>query len=123
MSTGRGNARRATDPRSPELDVANVRDLVAGRGEADVAHPVLGPRLLECAHIMANQQTGSAEQILGGIDAQKLRSSMTLFLRAQPSEPVFQKVLDRYFDGEPDRATDEPLFTQTPPGKVRSSEP
>jgi hypothetical protein len=41
----------------------------------------------------------------------KLRSSMTLFARATPDEPVFQQVLDRYFDGEPDPATDQRLPT------------
>jgi uncharacterized protein (DUF1810 family) len=72
-------------------------------------HPVLGPRLLECARTLADRRSGSAEEILGGIDAQKLRSSMTLFLRAQPSEPLFQQVLDRFYDGEPDGATDDIL--------------
>jgi uncharacterized protein (DUF1810 family) len=48
---------------------------------------------------------GSAQQIFGGIDAQKLHSSMTLFLLAAPDEPRFQQVLDQYFDGLPDWAT------------------
>ena len=74
---------------------------------AYLQHPLLGPRLRECAAIIANSSAGSAAEILGGIDAQKLRSSMTLFLRADPQEPVFQRVLDRYFDGRPDPATDE----------------
>jgi uncharacterized protein (DUF1810 family) len=47
--------------------------------------------------------------MLGGIDAIKLRSSMTLFMRAQPGEPLFQQVLDRYFNGIPDAATDQLL--------------
>jgi uncharacterized protein (DUF1810 family) len=47
--------------------------------------------------------------VLGAIDAQKLRSSMTLFLRADPAEQAFQQVLDRYFDGLPDPATDRLL--------------
>jgi uncharacterized protein (DUF1810 family) len=75
--------------------------------KAYLRHPVLGPRLLECAGTVANARAHSAEQIFGGIDAQKLRSSMTLFLRAEPGEPVFQQVLDRYFGGVPDSATDE----------------
>lgn len=74
--------------------------------KAYLRHPVLGARLLECARVMAQMPSGTAEQILGGIDAQKLRSSMTLFLRAKPEEAVFQQVLERYFDGEPDSATD-----------------
>jgi uncharacterized protein (DUF1810 family) len=69
-------------------------------------HPVLGPRLLECSRILMATEQKTAPDIFGGIDAQKLRSSMTLFLRAAPNEPVFQQVLDRYFEGRPDRATD-----------------
>ena len=74
---------------------------------AYVRHPVLGKRLLECAGIVATARAKTAEQIFGGIDAQKLRSSMTLFLRAEPGEPVFRQVLERYFDGLPDAATDQ----------------
>jgi uncharacterized protein (DUF1810 family) len=75
--------------------------------EEYLRHPVLGPRLLECAGIVAATEHRSAQQIFGAIDAQKLRSSMTLFMRAAPDEPVFQRVLDRYFQGRPDAATDE----------------
>jgi len=73
---------------------------------AYLAHPVLGPRLVECATIVAQTQGRTAEQIFGGIDAQKLRSCATLFLRADPGQPVFGQVLARYFDGRPDPATD-----------------
>lgn len=76
---------------------------------AYLAHPVLGPRLLECARVVAGTAAPSAEAIFGGIDAQKLRSSMTLFLRADPSQPVFQQVLDTFFGGKPDDATDRLL--------------
>src|SRR5437588_8308665 len=74
--------------------------------KAYLRHPVLGPRLIECAGIVASARAGTAEQIFGGIDGQKLRSCVTLFLRAQPDEPLFQQVLDRYFGGLPDSATD-----------------
>jgi uncharacterized protein (DUF1810 family) len=74
---------------------------------AYLAHPVLGPRLLECAAIVAGLTRRTAEQVFGEIDAVKLRSSMTLFLRAAPGEAVFGQVIDRYFDGEPDPATDQ----------------
>lgn len=47
----------------------------------------------------------SAERVFGGIDAQKLRSSMTLFARAAPEEPVFAEVIARWFDGAADAAT------------------
>ncbi len=67
---------------------------------------MLGPRLRECAGLVVQTQAQSAEQIFGGIDAQKLRSCMTLFQRAAPHEPLFEHVLDRYFGGRPDSATD-----------------
>jgi uncharacterized protein (DUF1810 family) len=51
----------------------------------------------------------TAVQILGEIDAMKLRSSMTLFLRADPDEPVFARVLEEFFNGEPDPETDQRL--------------
>ena len=76
-------------------------------------HPVLGPRLLECTGIVSNSQAQSAEQIFGNIDAQKLRSSMTLFMRADSAEPLFARVIERYFDGIPDLATDERLHGHT----------
>jgi uncharacterized protein (DUF1810 family) len=79
------------------------------QARAYLRHPVLGPRLIECASILAQRQDRSAVQIFGAVDAQKLRSSMTLFARAAADEAVFAQVLDRYFDGVPDPATDERL--------------
>jgi uncharacterized protein (DUF1810 family) len=72
-------------------------------------HPVLGARLRECAEVLLGIEGQSAEAILGSIDARKLRSSMTLFHRAAPDEPLFLAVLDRYFDGVPDELTDDRL--------------
>jgi uncharacterized protein (DUF1810 family) len=72
---------------------------------AYLAHPVLGGRLRECSAILAASTDRSAQQIFGGIDAMKLRSSMTLFQLAAPQEQVFTDVLDRFFDGTPDQAT------------------
>ena len=76
---------------------------------AYLAHPVLGPRLLECAGILAAADGTSADAILGGIDAQKLRSSMTLFAEADPQANVFAEVLGRFFGGSPDPRTVERL--------------
>jgi uncharacterized protein (DUF1810 family) len=76
---------------------------------AYLAHPVLGPRLRECATIVAATQGRSAEAIFGAIDATKLRSCMTLFLRAAPDDTAFAAVLDGFFDGLADPATDELL--------------
>ena len=78
-------------------------------GRAYLAHPVLGPRLIESARTLIALATDSAEAVFGGIDALKLRSSMTLFARADPDEPVFAQVLDRYFGGKADEATDRLL--------------
>jgi uncharacterized protein (DUF1810 family) len=75
---------------------------------AYLAHPVLGRRLIECASILVGLPGGlAAERIFGNIDAQKLRSSMTLFQRADPEERVFGQVLERYFGGAADPATEE----------------
>jgi uncharacterized protein (DUF1810 family) len=74
---------------------------------AYLAHPVLGPRLVECATIVAQTPDRTAEQVVGGVDALKLRSCATLFHRAAPQQPVFASVLARFFDGRPDPATDQ----------------
>ncbi len=87
-----------------------ISSLAEARAYLD--HEVLGPRLLECALVLANHADQSAENIFGGIDARKLRSSMTLFLRAAPGETVFKTVLAQFFNGEPDPATDEILAGQ-----------
>jgi uncharacterized protein (DUF1810 family) len=76
---------------------------------AYLAHPVLGMRLRECAEIVLATTGRSALEIFGSIDAMKLRSSMTLFQRAAPEEPVFGQVLERFYGGSPDEATDARL--------------
>jgi uncharacterized protein (DUF1810 family) len=77
--------------------------------KAYLRHPVLGVRLRTCATVVAATTGRTAEEIFGGIDTLKLRSSATLFLRAAPDEDVFATLLSRYFDGEPDPATDNRL--------------
>ena len=75
---------------------------------AYLAHPVLGARLRECAELVleAGERTGgSAEEIFGSLDAKKVRSSMTLFRLAAPDEPVFGRLLDRFYGGAMDEAT------------------
>jgi uncharacterized protein (DUF1810 family) len=83
------------------------RYAISGRAEAQayLNHPVLGPRLTECARIVADTEDRTAVDIFGSVDAMKLRSSMTLFAAAAPGEPVFGEVLAKYFDGIPDDAT------------------
>jgi uncharacterized protein (DUF1810 family) len=83
------------------------RYAISGLAEARayLKHPVLGPRLGECARILADTDGGTAGDIVGPVDAMKLRSSMTLFAAAAPDEPVFGEVLAKYFGGVPDEAT------------------
>jgi uncharacterized protein (DUF1810 family) len=83
-----------------------ISSLVQAR--AYLAHPVLGPRLREISSVVASLPSG-ATAIFGSPDDMKLRSSMTLFRRAAPDEPVFQQVLDRHYDGETDWMTDQIL--------------
>ncbi|MCW2968672.1 MAG: hypothetical protein JWM71_2444 [Solirubrobacteraceae bacterium] len=76
-----------------------------------LAHPVLGPRLLECTRLVADLGGRTARDVFGEIDAVKLRSSMTLFAIASSEEPVFGAVLDRFFGGSRDPATEERVAT------------
>jgi hypothetical protein len=98
------------------LSTMSKRYAIASLDEARayLAHPVLGPRLHEAAGLMLAAPAGlKAEAILGSIDATKLRSSMTLFLRAEAADPsapsIFRQVLERFYDGEPDPETDTRL--------------
>ena len=88
-----------------------ARYAISGLEEARayVAHPVLGPRLRACTGALAEQRGRSAVEILGEVDALKLRSSMTLFARAAPGEALFADVLAQYFDGVPDPQTERRL--------------
>ena len=76
---------------------------------AYLMHAVLGPRLLECTGILAEQHGLTAQEIFGGVDAVKLRSSMTLFAHADPANPLFRRVLDVYYGGVADEATERLL--------------
>ena len=80
---------------------------VSGLAEARayLAHPVLGPRLVESARALTELDGSDPAAVLGSTDAMKLRSSMTLFAAAGPDEPVFTAVLDQYFGGAHDTAT------------------
>ena len=84
---------------------------VAGLEEARayVAHPVLGPRLRECCRVLLDHDGASAVDVLGEVDAMKLRSSMTLFARADPDDPTYDAVLDAFFGGQADPVTDRLL--------------
>ena len=80
-----------------------ISSLAEARAYLD--HPVLGTRLVECATVLAATDGKSAAEILGPVDAMKLRSSITLFAAAAPDQPAFGAVLAKYFGGAPDEAT------------------
>jgi uncharacterized protein (DUF1810 family) len=88
---------------SPTSRFFAVRGLAEAR--AYVAHPVLGPRLVAAARALVDLPGDDPVAVLGSIDAVKLRSSMTLFAAADPDEPVYGEVLDKFYDGERDDAT------------------
>nr|WP_317893463.1 DUF1810 domain-containing protein [uncultured Sphingomonas sp.] len=80
-----------------------IADVAEAR--AYLAHPLLGARLREAAQALLAHREESAEAMLGGIDAVKLRSSMTLFEAVAPDEPVFAAVLEAFFSGQRDPQT------------------
>ena len=100
-----------SSPMAQEFAIGSLAE-----AQAYLAHPVLGPRLAECARVLNAAADGvSATEIFGPVDAMKLRSSMTLFAAAAPEEQPFgggqalTDVLARYFGGQPDQATLERL--------------
>ena len=85
-----------------------LRDAAEARAYA--LHPQLGSRLLlVCAALLA-QPSADATRILGSPDDVKLRSSMTLFDAVWPAQPMFQQVLDKFFQGQPDAKTMHLLY-------------
>jgi uncharacterized protein (DUF1810 family) len=83
------------------------RFAISGLEEARayLSHPQLGRRLVESARALTALDTADPVQVFGSVDAMKLQSSMTLFARAAPDEPIFREVLDHYFAGAEDEAT------------------
>ena len=76
----------------------------AAEARAYLAHPLLGPRLVEAAQTVA-RASGTAETVMGSIDAVKLRSSMTLFAAVADDPAPFRAVLERFYAGRNDPAT------------------
>ncbi len=72
---------------------------------AYAAHPVLGPRLLECTRLVLDASGRSAQAIFGSVDAAKFRSCMTLFGAVAADPSPFRQALQIYYDNEPDKAT------------------
>ena len=80
-----------------------IRDLEEAK--AYMAHPVLGPRLVEISEALLALDTGDASAVMGYPDDLKLRSCMTLFELAAPEQPVFGRVLEKYYAGRRDGRT------------------
>lgn len=73
--------------------------------EAYLAHPLLGPRLVECCEALLAVEGKTAHAVFGTPDDLKLRSSATLFAALCPPGSVFERVLVRYYAGRPDDHT------------------
>jgi uncharacterized protein (DUF1810 family) len=73
--------------------------------KAYLSHPVLGARLVECSEAALAVQGRSAFEVFGSPDDMKLRSCATLFARVSPTGSVFARLLDKYFQGQPDEQT------------------
>ncbi len=80
--------------------------------KAYLDHALLGKRLRECAEALLKIQGKSAAEIFGYPDDLKLCSSMTLFASGSAADSVFSRVLNQYFEGEPDQRTLELLQQQ-----------
>jgi uncharacterized protein (DUF1810 family) len=87
------------------------RYAIASREEADayLRHPLLGPRLRQCAGLLLQVEGRTIGQIMGWPDDLKLRSSMTLFAQAAADKQIFLDVLNKYYGGQPDPGTLERL--------------
>jgi uncharacterized protein (DUF1810 family) len=77
----------------------------AAEAEAYLSHPVLGPRLVECAEAVLRVDGRSVFDIFGSPDDVKLRSCATLFGCVSPAGSVFDRVLEKYFQGRRDSKT------------------
>jgi len=93
-----------SSPTSMQYAIKSVQEAAAY-----LAHPVLGPRLLECAEAALRIEGRSALEIFGSPDDMKLRSSATLFASVSSEGSVFHRVIDKYFGGEKDARTIELL--------------
>ena len=88
---------------SPTTRLYSIRSLEEARKY--LAHPVLGPRLTECAEAVLAVQGRSASDIFGHPDDWKLQSSMTLFELVSGQGSVFGRVLEKYYQGKRDSRT------------------
>jgi uncharacterized protein (DUF1810 family) len=77
----------------------------AAEASAYLSHPLLGPRLIACAEAVLAVDGRSARDIFGSLDDLKLRSCATLFAAVSPPDSVFQRIINKYFDGRGDSLT------------------
>ncbi|RJK97364.1 DUF1810 domain-containing protein [Paracoccus aestuarii] len=89
--------------RSQTAQVFGIADLDEARDY--LAHPILGPRLRDCTAAMLGHDALTAEDILGPVDAMKLRSSATLFAAAGQGPEPFDRVIAQFYGGQPCQAT------------------
>ena len=88
---------------SPTAQYYGIRDLEQAKDY--MAHPVLGPRLVEISEALLALPSSDPGAVMGYPDDLKLCSCMTLFELAAPEEPVFGRVLEKYYGGRRDRMT------------------
>jgi len=88
---------------SPMSRMYSIKSIA--EAEAYLLHPILGPRLLECAEAALGVVGRSVEDIFGSPDDMKLRSCATLFASVSPEGSVFHRIIDKFFLGEPDAKT------------------
>ena len=93
--------------RSPQAEFYGIGSLEEAK--AYLRHPVLGPRLVECAELVKAVKGRNIREILDTPDDLKFRSSMTLFAQAGGEFPVFREALEKYFGGKADPRTLELL--------------
>jgi len=93
-----------SSPTSIEYAIGSVEE-----AQAYLAHPILGPRLRQCAEAALQIEGLSALEVFGSPDDMKLRSSATLFAAVSSDGSVFHRLIDKYFDGKPDARTIELL--------------
>jgi uncharacterized protein (DUF1810 family) len=100
-------------PQFRGLGFSSTSQLFAIKSRAEavayLAHPVLGPRLVECCEAALAVTGRSANEIFGSPDDLKLKSCVTLFAAVSPPGSVFERVLEVYFGGERDAKTLELL--------------
>jgi uncharacterized protein (DUF1810 family) len=90
----------AFSPTSQHFAIKSVEE-----ARAYLAHPTLGLRLLECAEATLDVEGRSAQEIFGSPDDLKLKSCATLFTEISPPNSVFERLLQKFYAGEPDQKT------------------